>query len=321
MPRPRRAVLAAAALLPLSSAACAAGPGAIAAPRALEVPAGSLLRPLGALLIDTDAIGFGGLSGLHLGPDLRLAAVSDRGRWLTAQLVLRDGRPVALEQLRTGPLRDGSGAPLTRGFRGDAESLARLPDGTWIIGFERWHRIRAHRPGLDAPGRFVDMPAELSRAPGNGGLEALAVLPDGRWLLIAESLAPPDGPGLRRAWIGQPGAWTALAYRPEAGMEPVDATALEDGSVLVLERSFSFLGGFGGRLARVPAAALAAPRADTVLEPAQRLLRIEPPLPVDNYEGVAAARVDGRTLVALVSDDNENAMQRTWLLLFALDAR
>lgn len=312
MALPRRALLAAPALL-LPTGCAAAG---AATPAALEVPPGSRLHPLGALLLDTEALGIAGLSGLHLSPDLRLTAISDRGRWLTARLLLRDDRPVGLDEVRTGPLRDGSGAPLRRGLQGDAEALARLPDGTWLVAYERWHRIRAHRPSLDAPGRFVDAPADLARAPGNAGLEAMTVLADGRWLLLTEGMEIPDGPGLRRGWIGRPGAWTPIAYRPAPGMDPVDLAGLPDGGALVLERSFGFLAGFGGRLVRVPAAALAGP----VIEPAEVLLRIEPPLPVDNYEGVATAVVGGRTLVALVSDDNENALQRTWLLLFVLDA-
>jgi hypothetical protein len=312
MTLPRRALLAASALL-LPTACAAAG---VATPAALEVPPGTPLRPLGALLLDTEALGIAGLSGLHLAPDLRLTAISDRGRWLTARLALRGERPVGLDEVRTGPLRDSSGAPLGPGLRGDAEALARLPDGTWLVAYERWHRIRAHRPTLDAPGRFVDAPADLARAPGNAGLEALAVLADGRWLLLAEGMAVPDGRGLRGGWIGRPGAWRPIVYRPAPGMEPVDAAALPDGGALVLERSFSFLAGFGGRLVRLPATALAAP----IIEPAEVLLRIEPPLPVDNFEGVATAVIGGRTLVALVSDDNQHALQRTWLLLFALDA-
>lgn len=306
----RRAVLAAAALLGPIGCAAAAG---YAEPMPLEVPPGTLLRPLGALLLDPEALGIAGLSGLHLSADLRLTAVSDRGRWMTARLVLRGDRPVGLDEVRTGSLRDGNGVALRRGLQGDAEALARLPDGTWLVAYERWHRIRAHRPGLDAPGRYVDAPAGIAQAPGNAGLEAMTVLADGRWLLLAEGLEA--GPGLRRGWIGRPGAWTPLAYRPAPGMEPVDAAALPDGGALVLERSFSVLAGFGGRLVRLPATALAGP----VIEPQEVLLRVEPPLPVDNFEGVATAVVGGRRLVALVSDDNENILQKTWLLLFALD--
>ncbi|MBW8268345.1 esterase-like activity of phytase family protein [Caldovatus sp. SYSU G05006] len=306
-----------------SLGAAEAGPGrAPAAPIALPPAAYSAgaLRPLGALALDTAAIGFGGLSGLHLDAALQLTAVSDLGRHLTARLVLgEDGAPLGLDGLRTGRLRDGSGAPLPRGYAADAEALARLADGTWLVAFERWHRIRAYPRGLDGPGGYVAAPPGLERAPRNAGLEALAVLADGRWLAVAEGLAPPGAPALRRAWIGAPGHWTPLAYRPGASeLDPADAAPLPDGGALVLERSFSLLDGFRGRLVRIPAAALAAPHPETVLE-GEALLRLEPPLPTDNWEGVAAARIGGRTLVALVSDDNESPLQRTLLLLFALD--
>jgi hypothetical protein len=282
--------------------------------------AGAALRPLGGLVLDTAAIGFGGLSGLHLDEVLRLTAVSDLGGFLTARLVLResDGAPADLAGLRTGRLRDGRGAPLPRGHAADAEALARLPDGTWLVAFERWHRIRAYRR-LDGPAAYVAAPPGLERAPLNGGLEALAVLSDGRWLAIAERFAPPGAPGLRHAWIGGPGRWMPIAYRPGAPeLDPSDAAPLPDGGALVVERGFSLSGGFRGRLARIPPAALSAARRDGVLA-GETLLRLEPPWPADNWEGVAVARVGGRTLVALVSDDNENVLQRTLLLLFELD--
>ncbi len=280
------------------------------------LPAGSPLQTLGALVLDSEAIGFGGLSGLHLSDDLQLTAVSDLARWMSARLVMRDGHPAGLSQLRTGRLRDGAGQPLPRGFAGDAESLARLPDGTWLVGFERWHRIRAYRD-LDGPGSYVEAPPGLERAPGNAGLESLAILGDGRWLAIAESQRLPGQPDLRRTWLGRPGAWTLLAYRPQDGFHPADAAPLPDGGALVLERSFSIFTGFGGRLVRLSAAQLRDARPDAVLE-GEEILRLAPPLPVDNYEGVSAVRHGGRTLVALVSDDNQNMLQRSLLLLFAL---
>ena len=295
---------------------CAAGEGGtLARPIALpSLPEGIALRVLGGLEIDTGLLGFGGLSGLHLAPDLTLTAVSDLARFAVMRLAL-DGalRPMGLALLRRGQLRDGAGAPLTRGYAGDAEALARLPDGTWLVAFERWHRIRAYRD-LDGPGRYVEAPAGLDRAPANGGLESLAVLPDGRWLAIAEQLPFGGDDALTTAWIGGPGAWRRRAYRPAPSMWPVDAAALPDGGVLVLERSFSLFGGFGGRLVRLPAAAL---DGGSVLA-GEELLRLDPPLPSDNYEGLAVLRHEGRTLVAMVSDNNENRLQRTLLLLFEL---
>ncbi len=290
-----------------------------ARPLALPPLPGGKLEPLGGLLLDNAVLGFGGLSGLHLTDDLQLTAIADVGHWLSARLVLDARlRPVGLADLRTGPLRDGAGMPLPRGFAGDAEALARLPNGDWLVGFERWHRLRRYAR-LDAPAQYVEAPPELAEAPGNGGLESLAVLADGRWLMIAEGWTMPGQASfVRRAWLGTPGrGWVRLGYRAEAPMDPCDATALPDGGALVLERSFSVFGGFRGRLVRLAASQLAEARDGAVLE-GEELLRLEPPLPTDNYEAVAVATHGGRSLVALASDDNQNMLQRTLLLLFAV---
>jgi hypothetical protein len=271
---------------------------------------------LGGLVLDSSVIGFGGLSALHLDQELRVTAVSDLARWMTARLVLRDGRLEGLTELRTGMLRDGSGRPLARGYTGDSESLARLPDGSWLVGFERWHRIRTYRD-IDAPGRYVEAPPGLELAPANGGLESLAVLADGQWLAIAEGSAATQPRDTRPAWLGGPGRWRPVQYQPGEGFSPADAAPLPDGGALVLERSFSLFGGFGSRLVRIPPAQLHDPAPGAVLV-GEELLRFAAPLPSDNFEGVSAARIGGRTLVALVSDDNENPLQRGLLLLFVL---
>jgi hypothetical protein len=312
----RRGLLAAAAA---ALSGCVPGAEAGALSRPVELPAlpdGGVLRSLGGLEIDTRVLGFGGLSAIHLADDLTLTAVSDLGRVAEMRLALDAGlRPTAVTLIRTGPLRDGAGRPLGRGHAGDSESLARLPDGSWLVGFERWHRVRAYR-SLASPGTYVAAPPGLERAPANAGLEALAALPDGRLVAIAEEFPPGLDAGITAAWIGRPGAWLPVAYRlGPGGMLPVDAAALPDGSLLVLERSFSIFGGFSGRLVRVPAAQLAAPAEGAVLR-GEEVLRLSAPLPSDNYEGLAVLRRDGRTLVAIISDDNENRLQRTLLLVF-----
>lgn len=309
----RRAVLGGLALAALAPGSVARAEPA--SPFAIEAPDGPL-RPLGGLLLDPRVFAGGGLSGLYLEPDLRLTAISDRARWVTGRLVLEGDRPIGIADIRSGPLRDGAGAPLPRGGQGgDSESLARLPDGTWLVGFERWHRIRAYR-GLDSPGEFFEAPPGIERAPRNGGLEALTVLADGRILAIAEDLAPDGQDALRMAWLGGPGRWQALSYRPASGHLPTDAAALPDGGALVVERRFTLLGGFSGRVTRIPANAL---RPGVVVEPTD-ILRLASPLPVDNWEGIAVTRWQGRILVALVSDDNTSILQRSMLMLFELRA-
>ena len=86
--------------------------------------------------------------------------------------------------------------------------------------------------------------------------------------------------------------------------------------MLVLSRSFSVIGGVKARVERIHAGAIAA---GAVLK-GDLVAGFEPPLTVDNFEGLAVADGgDGGTLVYILSDDNFNFFQRTLLLLFRLD--
>lgn len=279
----RRALLAAALALP----ACASARSA-------------RLATLGVIEMDTAPWGFGGFSAVHLATDLTVTMVSDRGRWWQAPLRLA---PLGFGSARHGPLLDAAGRPL-RGREGDAEALVRLPDGTWLVGFERNHRIQRHAR-LDGPALPFPAPSGLAEAPANGGLEALALLPDGRLLAIGES------PGTR-AWIGRDGAWEERRYQPGANLLPVDAAALPGGGTLVLERDFSLLGGFRGRLAHVADPAAPVLAGETWLE-------MPGDIPAENWEGVAAARTREGALVVLVSDDNQSPFQRSLFAVFRLD--
>lgn len=312
----RRGLLA--GLLATLPGCAAAQPPALAAPFALpELPGTAVLRSLGGVEIAREMLGFGGLSALHIAPDLTVSVVSDLGRFAEFSLDLdAQLRPQRLLLRRAGRLADGAGRPLPRGHASDAEALARLPDGSWLIAYERWHRIRRHA-ALDGPGSYVEAPPGIERAAANAGLESLAVLADGRWLAIAEELALPEAQGLTAGWLGGPGGWVPIGWRAAPGMQPVDAAPLPGGGALVLERGFSLFSGFSARLTRIGAAALEAARAGSVLE-GEEILRFEPPLPVDNYEGVSVLRHQGRLLVGVISDDNENRLQRTLLLLFEL---
>jgi hypothetical protein len=271
------------------------------------------LHALGGFVLDTGVLSFGGLSGLHLAPDLTLTAVSDQARFAQMRLELDwDLRPLGLELLRTGRLGDGAGRPLRTGSTGDAEALARLPDGTWLVGFERWHRISAYAR-LDGPGRHIAAPPGLERSPANAALESLAVLADGRWLVLSEGLAFGDS---WAGWIGGPAGWVPMGYRAAPGFVPVDAAGLPEGGALVLERAFGVFGGFASRVVLLSPADLLEP-GGRVLR-GKEVLRLVAPLPVDNFEGLAVLHHAGRLLVAIVSDDNESLLQSTILLLFEM---
>lgn len=271
---------------------------------------------MGALDLRSDHPDFGGFSGLLLDADLTLHAVSDRGSGLTARLVLDQAAVLTgLAEVRLFPLLDSAGRPLGRGAWGDAEALARLPDGRFLIAFERQHRIMRH-DALDGPGRPIPAPPGLAAAPRNGGIEALTVLADGRVLAIAERLAG-SAPDTVAAWLGPPDGrdWQRRDWRTDSHFVPVGAAALPDGGALVLERRFGWLSGFASRIMRLDAASLAAPVLTGV-----EIARLVPPLLTDNFEGIAVAPADRGLHVVLISDDNFHALQRSLLLLFRCEA-
>ena len=91
------------------------------------------------------------------------------------------------------------------------------------------------------------------------------------------------------------------------------------GDVFVLEHRWSLLAGTRVRIARLGAADLAQAAAGATLV-GQEIARLEAPLTVDNFEGIAIRRGSGgETLVYLISDDNFNPLQETLLMLFRLD--
>jgi len=311
MPAVRRLRRRAAMAALLSLASPGGGPVAVREP-ALPSPAAAL-RAVGTLRVDTARLGADGLSGLHVGPDLTVTAVGDRGQWCRARLSLApDGSPLGLHEPRAGRLRGPWGMTLGGGMLADAESLAALPDGSWLVGFERLHRIHRYR-ALDGLAEAVALPPGLAAmAANNGGLESVGVLADGRWLILMESPLRGGERAVRQGWIGGPAGWSPLTYRPTAWHEPSDLCPLPDGGALVLERHFDLPWNFSARIVRLPPV----PARPDLLEGVE-VARLAPPQPTDNWEGISAFRHGGRDLVAVLSDSNGLPMQRTLLTVMA----
>ncbi|RZM05829.1 MAG: esterase-like activity of phytase family protein, partial [Sphingomonas sp.] len=178
--------------------------------------------------------------------------------------------------------------------------------------------IWRYDPGL-LRGERMAAPAMMRRWRTAGGPESFARLADGRFVAISES--PPRGKRLRDGivWPGDPTARQAsfrFGYRPAPGYDPSDLTQLPDGRLLVLERALGLPFRWYARLVLVDARAV---RPGAVVT-GRTIARLAPPLLTDNYEGVAATREGGATIVWLLSDDNELFLQRTLLLKFRLEA-
>lgn len=277
------------------------------------------LRFLGGLWLKSPDQGFGGLSALaaeETNGALRIVAVTDQGDKLAARVRFEDDRLTSVDSGTIEPLVNPEGRPIAGKLFGDAESIARLPDGRILVGFERRHRIWAYGPGLTGPARVFETPTALAEAPSNGGLESLASFSDGRVFALTEQMKTRRGNFA--AFLQTKGSWSALEWTGSApGFEPSDATVLPDGDLLVLERLWSALAPMDlrSRILRVKGETVAPGAA---LE-GELVAELRAPLVVENFEGISAFTTPrGATRLLLVSDDNFSPAQRTLLLSFEI---
>lgn len=268
--------------------------------------------------------GFGGLSGFVLDPDGEgFTAVSDKGNWLSGRL-MRDvsGGLETIEGARLQPIRNSDGTIVTIAKNThDAEEVARFSNGDLLVAFERQNRILRYPPG---EAMTSAQPQSLGFRDSAGrrfrraqGLEAVIALADDQVLVIEEKRAGQADHLV--GWRGRPDAGppTRLRYTTQAGFEPVGMARLANGDILVLERRFSFLGGFTSRVVRIEAETAANAE---VLRGERELLRLRAPGVADNFEAIAThPRADGATDMYLLSDDNFHFLQQTLLLRFVLE--
>ncbi|MEQ9145698.1 MAG: esterase-like activity of phytase family protein [Parvibaculaceae bacterium] len=287
-----------------------------------EAQAGNLVY-VGGLELTSEAPRFGGLSGLAVSPDgAALIAVSDQGDWFTARLEMEGDRPVGLSQALIAPILDAQGDPLESKTESDAEGLAILEGtGVWpgraIVSFERHHRVDSYdleSNGLDAKAHPVADFGAFAALENNKGLEAVTYLADGSLLAISEETLDADG-FIVGARLTTDGA-APVRFRQHVPYALTDVAVLPGGDLVTLERRYSPIGGVGLLMRRIPAGAL---EKDEPLD-GPILLEANNSRSIDNMEGFSVRRAeDGRTLLYLVSDDNFNPLQRTLLLVFALD--
>jgi len=271
------------------------------------------LRFRGGLALSAREEMFGGISGLEVLEDGRLLAVTDDADWVEARLVLDEtGALVGIADVRMAELRDGQGEVFQRKPDGDSEGLAQLPDGRFAVAFEQTQTIHIYDLNRDGPfGAAQPGPvlAGASRLPPNAGLEAIAADEDGALIVGAE------GGGRRtplwRAPLESAAPVAAQArYRTARGFSLTSLDRLPDGGFVALERFYAPIIGARARITMFTSLA-------GDIEPVELAL-LKPPMPLDNFEGVAAVRMgDGAVRIYIISDDNFSARQRT--LLYAFD--
>ncbi len=267
------------------------------------------LKYRGGLALDSDNPSFGGFSALGVSDDgKRMIALSDRGRRLSARLVVDEaGNLAGLRDADLSTMVGLDGRALSGKSESDAEAMSPGVDGEIIVAFERQHRLWRYPAGQIAAIE-MSQPDELQDLPYNSGIEALTLLDDGSLIAIAE--------GSRNqslAWLSHRHGWSVMTYRRSGGFRVTGAATLPGGDIVILERLHTARGGNAARIKRLPAASIvpgASLGGETIAE-------LRPPLNLDNFEGIEA-RLDGSgaTLLYIISDDNFSDDQRTLLMMF-----
>lgn len=162
---------------------------------------------------------------------------------------------------------------------GGPESMARLPDGRFVVISEEAHVRRPDWTGSETDRLHTRQALIFARDPTAGGAPA------------------------------------RFAYTPYGRYDPSDVTALPNGDLLVLDRGFRLPFRFSARISRIDRRDVAAGR----IARGRLIATIDAPLIHDNFEGIDTTTENGATIVWIVSDDNQLILQRTLLLKFRLD--
>ncbi len=258
-------------------------------------------------------------------PAQQFLAQSDRAYWFTGDLIDKRGHIANVKDTVLAPMLGADGKQLEQPWF-DSESIAPLDDfpgdggtGDIFVGFEtkdRVDRYEVGRKGFMALPHPVNMPPEIKYNVPNKGFEGITLLTDGRLLAITERTL--DKAGNEKGWIvpldGTPAS--PLTLHRDDPYDLSDLTRLPNGDILTLERRYSPIGGIGMRIRLI--------KHDTIVPGAvldgEVIAELGNTSSIDNMEGLANRQTpDGKTLLYLISDDNQSVLQRTVLLEFQLN--
>jgi len=217
---------------------------------------------------------------------LRLEAISDYGNFAAFDLTPDTGAP-----LEMGPLTDAAGQAFGNNKTlSDAEDMAyEAQSGTYYVSFEGHHRVMRYARGLEGAGEVLPL-SGLPNFPANQGLEALTV--QGQSLILGAESGGFWRCDLEAYVCGQLKGPTT----PGMGYALVSLAPLEGATdLLALYRYFTPWTGPRTVLRRLGVD-------DRHLWLKATILTVRPPLPYDNYEGVAAVKSDDGYELYLLSD-------------------
>ncbi len=268
-----------------------------------------LLEQVGVYKLSNPSKLFGGISSIIVekgGSEFIL--LSDKSNYFKGN-ASRDskGKITTISISEAYPILSSKGEPLReRNF--DSEALAKFQDGSFLISFESNDRIMYHST-LDSPGEFLPSHPNFEEFHYSKGIEALAVSNEGFVYAIPE--APQMGNSHIEALRFDGEKWEKSFLIDVAdGYNITDALFAPDGTLLILERYYSWVG-FTSRIRRFKLIDGKAEYLQTLLESRFREF--------DNLEGISMWLDKNQEYwLTVVSDDNFNIFQVTQLVEFKI---
>ncbi|PIB26482.1 hypothetical protein BFP76_11250 [Amylibacter kogurei] len=267
------------------------------------------VRLVASIGFDLDDARFGGWSGLYITDDGKgLVSVSDRGYLMTGDITRGVDRLSAVTVTSISRLRQIDGKPVS-GRNSNSEGMAVGKNGVYYFSFEGFHRVRAHAT-LSSRATHIPPHPDFKFMQNNSSLEALAIDDTGALYTMPERSGVIDRPF--PVYRFKNGEWTIFGHLPRSGeFLAVGADVGPDGRFYLLERAFTWLGGFSTRVRSF--------RIGTDgFEDELTLVETTPGVH-DNLEGISVWRdAADRIRITMISDDNFQIFQRTELVEYVV---
>ncbi|BAF71027.1 esterase-like activity of phytase family protein [Sulfurovum sp. NBC37-1] len=266
--------------------------------------------------LEIDGVKFSEISDLAYDKKAKsLFMVSDEGKLFEFKAVFAD-KIKRLEPQRAGRLLKKNGKKFKK-WRRDSEGMTLDRKGRLLISFEEKPKIGWFHKNSDKYGRLIkkyELPKKLRSMKRfrskNKGMESLAWHP--KYGILTALEYPPKGVDKKRQSIyALSGKEWHFKAEPEVNSAISAIEVMDDGNILVLERSFTgYMNPFVVTLKKVYI-----DRCKKRVCPAKVLAKMNSHKgwDVDNFEGLAKV---GKHRYVMISDDNDNFFQKTLLIYF-----
>ncbi|MBL1419475.1 MAG: esterase-like activity of phytase family protein [Alphaproteobacteria bacterium] len=277
----------------------------------------------GGLVLESTHSQFGGLSGIELSANgEKMLAISDRGFWVKADVIYKNGRISGLANSLIAPILNANGKKFVR-WKADSEGLTKRNDSLSdvVISVESDQAIYRFKLGNDdLNARAMDWGTikDAKKIAANRGLEAITALPKNHkyrgWMLVAAEHKL-DKNKNHTAWLVNGKQSHELHITRQGGYDITDLNYLPNGDILLLERAISIFGGPQMQIRQICGKDVK----PGALMSGKSLLRASGIQAVDNMEGIGVhIAANGEVILTVISDDNFHFLQRNLMLQFTL---